>query len=283
MCAEVLRIFNKAPIHILLITLIDLTCALIWASNPYIIGVCIDDLLERKYCWLFIFISLQLVLIALRTVDKFLDTRVSSKIIEEESIAYYEKIIRTHADESKIISLLALVDEVPNFLEVNLFEIISMFGGIVISLWFIFCELDSFVFILAISVSIIVPIATYRLQKNISLNYKKLKDIDEKRVNTIASRKITRYKKHIKDSLALGITNSDLDAKIYLITDLLQTTILVIAILSTIHAGNYTSGQLFSTITYVMMLNEYVGEINGNILLIKDLNDTVARLERNTK
>ena len=101
--------------------------------------------------------------------------------------------------------------------------------------------------------------------------------------NIIASRKIESYKKHIKKALSLDITNSDLDAKTYLITDLLQTMLLVIAIISTIHAGNYTSGQLFSTITYVMMLNDYVGEINEAIIVVKDLKDTVSRLERNTK
>lgn len=46
---------------------------------------------------------------------------------------------------------------------------------------------------------------------------------------------------------------------------------------------NYTSGQLFSTITYVMMLNDYVGEINEAIIDVKDLKNTVSRLERNAK
>ena len=89
--AEVYRIFKKAPLHISLILLMDIAGAIIWAANPYIIGVCIDDLLRRKYCWLCIFIALQLLLIALRTADKILDTRIYSRIIEEESTTYYEK------------------------------------------------------------------------------------------------------------------------------------------------------------------------------------------------
>ena len=281
--AEVYRIFKKAPVQILIILLMDITGAIIWDSNPYIIGACIDDLLEQKYFWLCIFIALQFILIALRTADKFLDTRIYSKIVEEESTAYYEKIIRTDADESKISSLLDRVDDVPNFLEINLFDFLSMAGGIIFSLIFIFSVSGLFVFLLALSVSIIVPFSTYRFQKDISLNNEEQKNIDEMRVSIIASRKIERYKKHIKKVLSLDIINSDLDAKTYLITDLFQTAFLIIAIISTIHTGNYTSGQLFSTITYVMMLNDYVGEINGAIIVVKDLQDTVSRLERNAK
>ena len=281
--AEVYRIFKKAPLPISLLLLMDIAGAIIWAANPYIIGVCIDDLLGHKYCWLCIFIALQLLLIALRTADKILDTRIYSRIIEEESTTYYEKIIRTDADDSKISSLLDRVDDIPNFLEINLFDFLSMAGGIIFSLIFIFSISGLFVLLLAVSVSIVVPFATYRFQKDIALNNENRKNIDEARVNIIASRKIERYKEHIRKALSLDIINSDLDAKTYLLTDLFQTVLLVIAIISTIHAGNYTSGQLFSTITYVMMLNDYVGEINESIIVVKDLQDTVSRLERNAK
>lgn len=281
--AEIYRIFKKARFRIFIILLMDIAETVIWASNPYIIGVCIDDLLDHRYFWLYIFIALQLLLIALHATNKFLDTRVYSKIVEEESAAYYEKIIQTNADESKISLLLDLVDEIPNFLETNLFEMISMVGGIVFALVFIFFTSGLFVFILAISISVVVPIATYRIRNDIALNNEKRKNIDEGQINIIASRNVTKYKRYINKVLSLDITNSDLDAKAYLITDLLQTLLLVIAIFSTIYIGNYTSGQLFSTITYVMMLNEYVGEINDVFIIVKNLKNTIDRLERNTK
>lgn len=281
--AEVCRIFKKDPVHISMILLMDMTDAIICASDPYIIGACIDDLLAREYRWLYIFIALQLLLIMLRTVDKFLDTRIYSRIVAEESAAYYEKIIRTDADESKISSLLEQVDDIPNFLEADLLNFLSMVGGIIFSLTFILSASGLFVFMLAVLVSIAVPLATYRFEKDIVLNNKKRKSIAEARVNIIASRRKGRYKKHIKKALSLDITNSDLDAKIYLITDLFQTALLVVAIMSIIHADSYTSGQLFSTITYVMMLNSYVGEINESITIVKNLQDTVSRLERNIK
>ena len=45
--------------------------------------------------------------------------------------------------------------------------------------------------------------------------------------------------------------------------------------------GNYTSGQLFSIITYIMMLNERVCEINEVRVKVYNLIDSVTRLERN--
>ena len=281
--AETYRIFRKAPLHISAIFIMDIVCAVIYAFDPYIIGACIDDLLLHEYRWLFIFIILRLLLIALRTADKFLDTRTYSRIVEEENTAYYEKIIRTDADESKISSLLDLVDDVPNFLEADLFNILSMAGGIAFSLAFILSTSGWFVFVLAVSISAIVPISTYKLAKDIAFNNEERKHIDEVRVNIIAGRTIGRYRKHIEQALSLDVANSDLDAKAYLITDLLQTALLVAAIVSTIHAGSYTSGQLFSTITYVMMLNDYASEINETIITVKNVYGSVSRLERNIR
>ena len=281
--AEVCIIFKKAPVRISIILLMDMVCAIICASDPYIIGTCIDGLLAHEYRWLYVFIAMKLLLIVLRTTDRFLDTRTYSRIVAEESAAYYEKIIRTDADESKISSLLDLVDDVPNFLETDLFNFLCMAGGITFSLSFILSASGLFVFVLAVSISIAVPFATYRFEKDIALNNVKRKGIDETRVNIIASRRIGRYRKHIKKTLSLDVANSDLDARAYLITDLLQAVLLVIAIVSTIHTGSYTSGQLFSTITYVMTLNDYVSEINEAIIVVKNLQDSVSRLERNIK
>ena len=44
---------------------------------------------------------------------------------------------------------------------------------------------------------------------------------------------------------------------------------------------NYTSGQLFTTITYVMTLNNYVSEINEKIIEVKNVKNSVNRLEIN--
>ena len=277
---EAYRIYKKYPLRITLILFLDIAIASISTFNPYVIGACIDDLVDGRYNWLCILIILQVFLIAILTADRFFDTRLYNKIIEEEKTTYYEKIIQTNADESKISSLLDLVDDVPCFIEVNLFDILCMIGGIIFSLIFILYYVGTQIFIIAIIISSFVPLATYRLQKNIVQNNKEYKNNEENRVTYIASKSINHYKKYIKKALSLEIATSDLDAKTYLITGVLQTLLLVTAIYLTIVNGEYASGQLFSTFTYVMMLNNYVGEINENVFIINDLKDTVIRLER---
>ena len=64
-------------------------------------------------------------------------------------------------------------------------------------------------------------------------------------------------------------------------TDILQAWLLIFVMGFTIYMGNYTSGQLFSAITYIIMLNERVCEINEVRVRIYDLEDSVSRLGRN--
>ena len=104
---------------------------------------------------------------------------------------------------------------------------------------------------------------------------------DEAREEVISSRNKQRFKGFLKAILNLRISSSDLDAKAYLYTDLLQSIFLIFAIVITVRMGNYTSGQLFSVITYITMLNERVCEINEVRVKVYDLIDSVARLERN--
>lgn len=89
--AEVYRIFKKAPLHISLILLMDIAGAIIWAANPYIIGVCIDDLLGRKYCWLCIFIALQLLLIARGQLIKFLIPEYIAGLLKKKALHIMRK------------------------------------------------------------------------------------------------------------------------------------------------------------------------------------------------
>ena len=62
-------------------------------------------------------------------------------------------------------------------------------------------------------------------------------------------------------------------------THLLQTALLVAAIWSIFSAETFTAGLLFSTITYVEMLNSHTVEVNDNIILLKDLKETAERLK----
>lgn len=87
--SEIFRVYKKAPLQISVVWFMDLIESLIIVINPYIIGRCIDDLLQQKYTWLGIWIGLQIIFGISTTANKCLDTRIYSRIVSEESNSYY--------------------------------------------------------------------------------------------------------------------------------------------------------------------------------------------------
>lgn len=276
---DIFRVYRKAPLKITLIWFLDMLESIIIISNPYIIGNCIDGLLTKDYFWLIILIIAETTFWISRTVNKFLDTRIYSNIIKEESYNYYSKMIKTDAECSLIGARLDLIDDIPNFLEVDFFQILNIIGGIIVSLVFLYLNSTSLVFYFAITSVILIPSATYQFQKKIINNNKLYKDLDEKRMKKIASRDKLIYKRYLQNILDINISNSDLDTKIFFVSNLLQMMLLFFSILSITYIDNFTGGLLFSTVTYVDMLNGYVSDINDNLISLQDLKETTYRLK----
>lgn len=279
LCSDIIRIYKKAPLKISIIWLMDLLESLIMVVNPYIIGICIDDIAKQNYSWLIVLICLDILLGILSTINKWLDTRVYSRIIEEEANSYYSNIFSTNATDSLINSRLNLISCIPNFLETNIIHLLNMILGIIFSLFYLYYKSKMIVFVAAICISILIPIITYNFQAEITQNYKNYKTLDEKRVVCISSRNLKVFKKFINKILRIEVSNSDLDSKIYIYTYFLQTALLIIAIISIVNTKGFTIGLLLSTVTYVEMLNDYTSEINYAIILIKDLIETSERLK----
>lgn len=278
---ELKRIFQKAPVGIVVVLVMDIAEIVLLSLIPFAIGSCIDGLFDRNYSWFYVLILLQFLLIISRVFNKVLDTRVYERIIESERNSYYENAVQTNSDDSQISSRLNLVDEIPNFFEAELIQIIDMFGGIASSLMYIFITSGLLLFLVTVVISTLVYFFTMKFHKEIAANNIKLQDHDETKEKIILSRNDQHFKRFTRTILNLRITNSDLEAKSYLMTDILQAGLLIFALGFTIHMGNYTSGQLFSVITYIMMLNDRVCEINEVRVRIYDLVDSVSRLGRN--
>ena len=272
--SEIFRVYKKAPIKITFIWLLDVLESLIIISDPYIIGNCIDGLLKKDFFWLVILIIINIVFWLSQTANNFFDTRIYSHIIEDESDCYYSKMIQTDADSSLISARLDLIDEIPNFLEIHFFEILNIIGGIAASLLFLYFNSTLFVFSFSIISVALIPAVTYRYQKGIVENNKQHKNLEEERMNQIAGRDKLAYKRYIQNLLKISISNSDLDTKIFFVANFLQMMLLFFSILSITNISNFTSGLLFSTVTYIEMLNGYVSDINGNLILLHDLKET---------
>lgn len=276
---EIFRVYKKAPFKITFIWILDILESLIIISDPYVIGKCIDGLSKKNFFWFAVLIAINVIFWLSRTANKFGDTRIYSHIVEDESCNYYARMIKADADCSLISARLDLVDDIPNFLEIDFFDILNMVGGIAVSLFFLYCNSTLLVFSLAAVSIIFIPAATYRFQKETVKNNRKYKDLDEERMKVIESRNKEVYGKYIRNILGIGISNSDLDTKIFFVAYFLQMILLFSSIISITHTGNFTSGLLFSTVTYVEMLNGYVSDINENLILLHDLKETITRLK----
>ena len=276
---EIFRVYKKAPFKITFIWILDILESLIIISDPYVIGKCIDGLSKKNFFWFAVLIAINVIFWLSRTANKFGDTRIYSHIVEDESCNYYARMIKADADCSLISARLDLVDDIPNFLEIDFFDILNMVGGIAVSLFFLYCNSTLLVFSLAAVSIIFIPAATYRFQKETVKNNRKYKDLDEERMKVIESRNKEVYGKYIRNILGIGISNSDLDTKIFFVAYFLQMILLFSSIISITHTGNFTSGLLFSTVTYVEMLNGYISDINENLILLHDLKETITRLK----
>ena len=279
---ELQRIFKKNPKGILAVLALDISEIVFISSNPLVIGLCIDSFFERDYLWLCVLIILQVAFILVCVTNKVLDTRVYEKIIEERSNTYYERAIRTNTSNSKITSRLDLVIQVSSFFDGCLVQLIDIAVGTLFSLVYLFYMTEWPLFLAVLLTSILVLAFTQRFRRQIIRNNKRLQDIDEEKADVISSRKKVRYRMFAKRNRDLRVLHSDLDAKLYLIIDVMQAGLLIFAIVYLFHDGSYSSGQVFSIVTYIIMLNENICAFNENIIEIAELIDSVIRLNPET-
>ena len=157
-----------------------------------------------------------------------------------------------------------------------------MIAGITVSLLYLYFNSTLFVFSFAIASVALIPAATYHFQRSIVENNKQYKNLEEERINRIAGRNKHAYRRYIQNLFNISISNSDLDTKIFFVTNFLQMMLLFFSILSITNISNFTSGLLFSTVTYIEMLNGHVSDINSNLILLHDLKETTSRLKEET-
>lgn len=282
LAVELRQIFQKNPKGILAVLVLDILEIAFLSSNPLVIGLCIDSFFEQDYLWLCVLIILQVAFILVRVTNKALDTRVYEKIIEDKSNTYYEKALRTNTSNSKITSRLDLVIQVSSFFDGCLVQLIDIAVGTLFSLGYLFCMTEWPLFLTVLLTSILVLVCTQRFRNQIIRNNKQLQNLDEEKADVISTRKKVRYRMFANRNRDLRVRHSDLDAKSYLIIDVMQAGLLIFAIVYLFHAGSYSSGQVFSIVTYVIMLNETVCSFNEIMIEIADLIDSTIRLNSET-
>lgn len=157
-------------------------------------------------------------------------------------------------------------------------QLIDIVVSTLLSLTWLFCMTEWPLSLTAFLASILVLVFTQRFRRQIIVNNKQLQDLDEEKADVIASRKKARYTMFAKRTRDLRVLYSDLDAKSYLVIDIIQAGLLIFTIVYLFRAESYSSGQVFSIVTYVIMLNENICAFNEIIIEIADLIDSTNRL-----
>lgn len=279
--SEIKRIYKKSPLKITLIWGLDLLEALFLAVQPYIIGKFVDTIIQKQYSNLIIFIGFEMIYGIFHALNIWVDTRTYSKIIEEEHDLYYSKIYcnKSNDNVSVISARLDLVDDVPSFLEYDVFQLVELVLGFIITMFFLLLNVGKIVSIFALIISIFIYKITYSLQSKIIDNNIKSKKLNDDRINVIKKKECNIYKEYIHKVLEIKIKNSDLETKIFLKTHFLQMLLLYGGILTIVHSENFTSGLLISTIGYISNLNSYLYELFDNKIRIEDLKESVELLK----
>lgn len=279
---ELQQIFQKNPKGILAVLALDILEIAFLSLNPLVIGLCIDSFFEHDYLWLCVLIILQVAFILVRVTNKVFDTRVYERIIEDKSNIYYERAIRTNTSNSKITSRLDLVIQVSSFFDDCLVQLIDIAVGTLFSIVYLFCMTEWPLFLSVLLTSVLVLAFTRQFRRQIIRNNKQLQDIDEEKAEVISSRKKVRYRMFATRNRDLRVLHSDLDAKLYFIIDVMQAGLLIFAIVYLSYVGSYSSGQVFSIVSYVIMLNENICTFNESIIEVAELIDSVIRLNPQT-
>lgn len=279
---ELQQIFQKNPKGILAVLALDILEIAFLSLNPLVIGLCIDSFFEHDYLWLCVLIILQVAFILVRVTNKVFDTRVYERIIEDKSNIYYERAIRTNTSNSKITSRLDLVIQVSSFFDGCLVQLIDIAVGTLFSIVYLFCMTEWPLFLSVLLTSVLVLAFTRQFRRQIIRNNKQLQDIDEEKAEVISSRKKVRYRMFATRNRDLRVLHSDLDAKLYFIIDVMQAGLLIFAIVYLSYVGSYSSGQVFSIVSYVIMLNENICTFNESIIEVAELIDSVIRLNSQT-
>ena len=226
-----------------------MTKALVLLLSLYLIALGINGLIHKDFFWFSVLMVMEVAFLVIHTVNKFSDTRVYMRIISDEKNMYYQRFVEAGMDNSLINSRMEMVEEVPKFLEFDLFSILNVIGGIIVSLVFLLFNSNYIVFGFALFVSAITFFTTFKFHNRIIRN-------NECKMKCIYSREKYVYGKFLKKIIEVEIASSDLDAKVFV---------------STIYGGNFTSGMLLSAITYITLLNDNLNEVHDKVESVQGL------------
>lgn len=272
-----LQMIKFARKKVVLIWIMDIIEMCTVAITPWLIANAIDGLIDKSSKAFIIFVIVEIFGIVIGTLNRFLDTRVYSKIIQEFSVKYYDEKINRNLDISTVNARLDYIDDLSGFLESDVPNITRVFFGIVVSMIYLYCTHSKAIFISSVLISCVSLFISYKYKKKSMLIEKNNRDIREFEYDVKGSRDTKQYANFISKLLKNNVRMSDIDSKSYFVLSILQTALLALVVYSIVTGSESAIiGTLFASITYVVELNGYIFEVPEYVetyMLLKDSSD----------
>ena len=266
------QMFRYSPSKILGIWLLDFIYSGIIFAMPFLIGKAIDGLLEGKYLWFICLFIFLLVEVVFGLIYRVCDTRVYEKITVQFKEMYFLNAIEQGINTSEIDANSELIDEFSDFLHFFIIKIMTFFG-VIVPFIYLYFEANNYVMLAAILTIIIVLFLQNPLQRDMQHEVSHIRDENEKRRNIIGKRDILSYRNFLDRVMDFNVKHSDKDAIAYIVSSFLQLGLLIFSVWHIVSSSLASAGVIFTTITYIMELNEKsleLPEIYADYLRLKD-------------
>lgn len=268
---SIISIFKKYKWKISLTFLLLVLENIAKVLQPLVLGIAINDLINKKNDGLWLFCILYGIGFVIGTIRRYYDTRAYTSIYTNVATEIAEKQNEKQIEVSAIAARSALVKELVDFFEHDVTQAftsaISVIGALVMLAlfdWWIFggCLL---------AIIIIVLIYTFSTQRiynyNIGLN-----DELEHRINVLEKREHTGIFNHFRNIAKWLVKMSDLETINFSIIEIVLFALAIFALYASASAVNATAGSIFSVLTYVL-------EFSGGVFMLPIIFQQIIRLQ----
>ncbi|CAL2104548.1 ABC transmembrane type-1 domain-containing protein [Tenacibaculum sp. 190130A14a] len=268
---SIISIFKKYKWKISLTFLLLVLENIAKVLQPLILGIAINDLINKKNDGLWLFCILYGIGFVIGAIRRYYDTRAYTSIYTNVATEIAEKQNEKQIEVSAIAARSALVKELVDFFEYDVTQAftsaISVIGALVMLAlfnWWIFggCLLAIIIILL------IYTFSSERIYKyNIGLN-----DELEHRINVLEKREHTGIFNHFKNIANWLVKMSDLETINFSIIEVVLFALAIFALYISASAVNATAGSIFSVLTYVL-------EFSGGVFMLPIIFQQIIRLQ----
>jgi len=239
--------------------------------QPFVLGLAINDLLEKTFDGLILFAILYLISFFIGIFRRYFDTRVYTKIYSDLATSLSEQQFKHHVSISTISARSSLVKELIDFFEQDLPQafaaIIQVIGSVVMLYLF-----DFWVF-LACLVCILLIYIIYAFSSSIIYKYNTgFNDEYEKRLDILKTKDVKQVRSHFNSISDWMIKLSNLEVVNFGIIEFILLALSIFTLVLASQIPNVSPGEIFSIMTYVL-------EFSQGVFLLPFLYQQVIRLK----